>query len=63
MTLVSNGDRRKIEFDGKAASFGWNDLGEFQMPAGESSLEVASITTGSVVVADAIRWRPARQGN
>ncbi len=62
MTLVSNGDRRKIEFDGKAGSFGWNDLGEFSLPAGEAILEVANVTTGSIVVADAIRWRPAMHG-
>ncbi len=63
MTLVSDSDRRKIEFDGGAASFGWNDLGEFRLPAGETSIEVASVTTGSVVVADAIRWRPVTRGN
>ena len=62
MTLVSNGDRQKIEFDGSKASFGWNDLGDFELSAGETSLEVANITTGIVVIADAIRWRPATQG-
>ncbi|MCZ6618307.1 MAG: hypothetical protein O7E57_09260, partial [Gammaproteobacteria bacterium] len=58
MTLVSNNERIPIEFDGKEASFGWNELGDFQLPAGETRLEVANVTTGIVVIADAIRWRP-----
>lgn len=61
MTLVSNGNRQPIEFDGQAAAFGWNDLGEFQLPEGETSFEVANITTGVAVIADAIRWRLATQ--
>ncbi|MCZ6640759.1 MAG: hypothetical protein O7F71_04240, partial [Gammaproteobacteria bacterium] len=58
MTLVSDGERIPIEFDGAKASFGWNELGDFQLPAGETRLEVANVTSGSVVIADAIRWRP-----
>jgi len=58
MTLVSNGERTPIEFDGIQASFGWNDLGDYQLPAGETRLEVANVTSGVVVIADAIRWRP-----
>lgn len=59
LTLVSNGTRQPIEFDGQLATFGWNDLGEFQLPAGKTILEVADVTTGDIVIADAIRWRPA----
>ena len=58
MTLVSNGERIPIEFDGTKAAFGWNELGDYQLPAGETSLEVANITSGTVVIADAVRWRP-----
>ena len=58
ITLVSNGESIPIEFDGKNASFGWNDLGDFQLAAGETRLEVANGTDGIVVIADAIRWRP-----
>ncbi len=61
MDVVSDGDTREIEFDGKAAASGWNDLGEFQLPAGEVSLEISNANTGWVVIADAIRWRPATQ--
>ena len=58
MTLVSDGKRTPIEFDGTKASFGWNELGDFQLSAGEVRLEVANVTSGTVVIADAIRWRP-----
>ena len=58
MTLISDGKRTPIEFDGIKASFGWNELGDFQLPAGEVRLEVANVTSGIVVIADAIRWRP-----
>ena len=58
MTLVSNGERRPIDFDGATASFGWNELGDYHLPAGEVSLEVANETSGIVVIVDAIRWRP-----
>tara|TARA_B100000315_G_scaffold232738_1_gene245211 strand:- start:2878 stop:3057 length:180 start_codon:yes stop_codon:yes gene_type:complete len=58
MTLVSNGERRPIEFDGTTATLGWNELGDFHLPAGEVSLEVSNETSGIVVIVDAIRWRP-----
>ena len=58
MTLVAGGERIPIEFDGAEASFGWNELGDFQLAAGETRLEVANVTSGIVVIADAIRWRP-----
>lgn len=58
MTLVTNEGRQPIAFDGEQASFGWNDLGDFQLPAGEVTLEVANATSKIVVIADAIRWRP-----
>ena len=48
-----------MEFDGAASEFGWNNLGEFDLPAGEVRLEVGNTTTGRLVLADAIRWRPA----
>ncbi len=58
MTLVSEAERRPIEFDGAQASFGWNDMGAFELPAGDVTLEVANVTSGTVVIVDAIRWRP-----
>jgi len=59
IVLITSDEKQDIEFDGKAAQPGWNDLGEFQLPAGETRLEISNMTTGFVVIADAIRWRPA----
>ena len=46
-----------IAFDGRAATGGWNQLGEYDLPAGPATLEVGTRTNGRVVVADAIRWQ------
>ena len=58
MTLVANGERRPVEFDSAVSTQGWNELGEFDLDAGLVSLEVSNKTTGNVVFADAIRWKP-----
>ena len=58
MTLVAKGGRRAIGFDSTASTYGWNELGEFDLEAGAVSLEVSNKTTGNVVFADAIRWQP-----
>jgi ABC-type transport system involved in multi-copper enzyme maturation permease subunit len=64
LTLKSgNGEDQLIEFDGAAAEDGWNDLGEFRLPSGETRLEVTNETSGQVVVADAIRWRWVSQSS
>ncbi len=64
LTLSSgDGEEQQIEFDGAAAEDGWNDLGEFQLPAGETRLEVTNASSGRVVIADAIRWRRVSQGS
>ena len=53
---------RPVEFDAGLASAGWNDLGEFPLPAGEASLMISNSTSGLVVVADAVRWRLVEEG-
>ena len=58
MTIVADGAETPVEFDAAAATVGWNDLGEFTLPAGEVALLVSNRTTGAFVVADAVRWRP-----
>lgn len=58
LRLVADGVDVVVEFDGTAAEIGWNDLGDFELPAGEVRLSVSDKTTGQLVVADAIRWRP-----
>ena len=59
MTLeFGDGEAREIAFDATAAEQGWNDLGSFELPKGPVRLVVSNRTTGDVVLADAIRWRP-----
>ncbi|MDE0421373.1 MAG: hypothetical protein OXK76_10890 [Gammaproteobacteria bacterium] len=53
-----NGERRSIMFDATRAEMGWNDLGRFDLPKGQVRLVVSNRTSGDVVLADAIRWRP-----
>ena len=48
---------RAIAFDGRAATGGWNTLGEYDLPAGTATLVVGTHTNGRVVIADAIRWQ------
>lgn len=61
LKIVANGEETPVEFDAAAAAIGWNDLGEFSLPAGEVSLVVSNRTSGSLVVADAVRWRPVEE--
>ena len=63
MHLVSEGARTAIKFDGSAAVAGWNNLGEFELDAGEVRLVVTNKSVGQnddqyTIVADAIRWLP-----
>lgn len=55
----ADGEAREIAFDASAAEQGWNDLGSFELPKGPVRLVVSNRTTGDVVLADAVRWRPA----
>lgn len=56
LTLRADGEARPLEFDGEAAETGWNELGEFYLPAGEARVEVSNQTSGRIVIADAVRW-------
>ena len=63
MQLIADGTPRTIEFDGSAAVAGWNNLGEFELDAGETRLVVSNKSGGQnndryTIVADAIRWLP-----
>ena len=57
ITLDVGGEERKLEFDASAAESSWNNLGEFELSAGEARVWVSDETSGRVVIADAIRWR------
>ena len=61
MTMVADGVETPVEFDAADAGAGWNDLGEFTLPAGEVALLVSNRTSGDLVVADAVRWRPVEE--
>lgn len=61
MQLTTNGESRPIEFDAQSGVSGWNDLGEFDLPAGTTTLSISDANTGPLVVADAIRWRPSSE--
>ena len=61
MKIVTADNDLPVEFDADAARTGWNDLGEYSLPAGEVGLEVSNKTTGTVVIADAVRWRPVEE--
>ena len=50
-----------VEFDGRAAQPGWNELGLFEIESGRVDVVVTNRTDGEVVVADAVRWRQMRQ--
>ena len=62
MTLeFGDGEREVVPFDAGQAEAGWNDLGRFRLPEGPVRLVVSNRSTGDLVLADAIRWRPAAQ--
>ena len=59
LTLLAGGETYSLEFDGSVAEPGWNDLGQFELGEGEVQVVVTDETSGNVVIADAIRWRPS----
>ena len=48
-----------LDFDADLGESGWNKIGEFDLLGGEVRLEVSNVTNGTIVIADAIRWRRA----
>ena len=58
MTIRAGHLRIPVQYDARAATQGWNDIGTFELPAGPVALAVSDLTDGGVVVADAIRWEP-----
>ena len=61
VTLVAGNEARTLELDGAAAEAGWNTLGEFDLPQGEAKVVVSDLSSGRLVVADAIRWQPVSE--
>ena len=60
--LEADATETALEFDASVAELGWNHLGDFAVEAGQVRVLVRNRTSGSSVIADAIRWRPARGG-
>ena len=54
-----DGGKHTVAFDASGADIGWNDLGRFDLPKGPVRLVVSNRSSGDLVLADAVRWRPA----
>ena len=59
LKIVANGEETPVEFDAHMAVIGWTTSAS-SLPAGEVSL-VVSNETGSLVVADAVRWQSVEE--
>jgi hypothetical protein len=63
LTLVDASGSQEITFDADGGESGWNNLGTFEVAAGEVRVMVSNETDGDYVVADAIRWaKPSGSG-
>lgn len=60
LDIVSDYGRETVAFDATVGDYGWNLVGEFDLPAGEVRVEFSDKTNGRVVMADAIAWSPIR---
>ena len=58
MRISSTDGETAVEFDGAAGEPGWNRIGDYDLPSGEVRVVVSNRTSGSLVVADALRWQP-----
>ncbi len=56
LVLHAGGERRDLQFDAEAAGAGWSSLGDFDLEAGDVRLELSDVTSGTIVIADAIRF-------
>lgn len=57
-----DGEEYAVAFDASGAENGWNDLGRFDLPRGPVRLVVSNRSSGDLVLADAVRWRPVAGG-
>jgi hypothetical protein len=58
LELRHDGEQRPIEFDAGAAEPGWSSLGDFELERGLVELALSDDTSGTVVLADAVRFVP-----
>jgi hypothetical protein len=62
LEIVTDDGREAVGYDAAVSNVGWNLVGEFELPAGEVRVEISDRTDGAIVIADALRWSPARAG-
>jgi len=58
LLLDDGSESRDIVFDADGGESGWNEVGTYDLPAGEVQVKISDETDGDYVVADAIRWTP-----
>ena len=63
MDIVTADGRETVNFNSGAGNTGWNQVGEYYLPAGEVRVELSDKTEGMMVVADAIAWSPVSGKN
>jgi len=59
LTIVSGDQRETVAFNTTEGCSGWNDIGEFELTAGDVKVELSDETDGFIVIADAMAWSPA----
>ncbi len=60
LTVEDPSGSQELTFDAGAAEEGWNMLGELEIASGKVRVALSNETDGGAVIADAVRWRPAR---
>jgi hypothetical protein len=60
LSVVDPSGDRSVTFDARDGEPGWNSLGRFDLEPGEVRVKLSDETDGRYVIADAIRWTPAR---
>lgn len=60
LEIVSGNGRESVGYDATVGATGWNLVGEYELPAGDVSVEISDATDGQLIVADAIAWSPVR---
>ncbi len=63
MTVTSANGTETIAFDNRAATAGWNLIGSYELPRGETQVVITNQATSAVVVVDAIAWTPVNTNN
>jgi hypothetical protein len=60
LEVADTSGSQSAEFDLGAGDDGWNSVGTFEIAEGEVRVEMSDDTDAPYLLADAIRWLPAR---